>query len=192
MKKIAFGVVLFLAACIVQAANVTIDFEEYAGLGAAPLSFTSKSYTFTQTGDPTGVLDTLLGSTSFFFCPECAGNPSFRMEATNGALFDLTSMDLGFTEGVSFPTTVSGVFANNSTISLQLDSLGTWFDTISFDSSWSDLKSVSVTFDNTDNYFFNVPGVDNIVASVVPIPAAVWLFGSALAGLGWIRRRKTA
>jgi hypothetical protein len=28
--------------------------------------------------------------------------------------------------------------------------------------------------------------------NVVPIPAAVWLFGSALAGLGWIRRRQTA
>ncbi len=29
------------------------------------------------------------------------------------------------------------------------------------------------------------------VQNVVPIPAAVWLFGSALAGLGWMRRRKT-
>jgi len=28
--------------------------------------------------------------------------------------------------------------------------------------------------------------------SVVPLPAAVWLFGSALAGLGWLRRRQTA
>jgi hypothetical protein len=28
--------------------------------------------------------------------------------------------------------------------------------------------------------------------SAVPIPAAVWLFGSALAGLGWLRRRQTA
>lgn len=27
--------------------------------------------------------------------------------------------------------------------------------------------------------------------SVVPIPAAVWLFGSALAGLGWARRKQT-
>ena len=26
----------------------------------------------------------------------------------------------------------------------------------------------------------------------VPIPAAVWLFGSALAGLGWMRRKHTA
>jgi hypothetical protein len=31
----------------------------------------------------------------------------------------------------------------------------------------------------------------SITANVVPIPAAVWLFGSALAGLGWMRRRKT-
>jgi hypothetical protein len=28
--------------------------------------------------------------------------------------------------------------------------------------------------------------------TAVPIPAAVWLFGSALGGLGWMRRRKTA
>jgi hypothetical protein len=31
-----------------------------------------------------------------------------------------------------------------------------------------------------------------LIGTVVPIPAAVWLFGSALAGLGWIRRRQTA
>ena len=28
--------------------------------------------------------------------------------------------------------------------------------------------------------------------SVVPIPAAVWLFGSALAGLGWYKRKSVA
>jgi len=28
--------------------------------------------------------------------------------------------------------------------------------------------------------------------SAVPVPAAAWLFGSALAGLGWIRRKQTA
>jgi hypothetical protein len=27
--------------------------------------------------------------------------------------------------------------------------------------------------------------------STVPVPAAVWLFGSALAGLGWLRRKQT-
>ena len=28
--------------------------------------------------------------------------------------------------------------------------------------------------------------------AAVPVPAAVWLFGSALAGLGWLRRKPTA
>ena len=28
--------------------------------------------------------------------------------------------------------------------------------------------------------------------STVPVPAAVWLFGSALAGLGWMKRKHTA
>lgn len=30
---------------------------------------------------------------------------------------------------------------------------------------------------------------DNLTVRVVPIPAAVWLFGSALGLLGWLRRR---
>ena len=33
--------------------------------------------------------------------------------------------------------------------------------------------------------------IDNIQANIVPVPAAVWLFGSALAGLGWMRRKQT-
>jgi hypothetical protein len=32
--------------------------------------------------------------------------------------------------------------------------------------------------------------VDSLSISVIPIPAAVWLFGSALAGLGWLKRIK--
>ena len=32
--------------------------------------------------------------------------------------------------------------------------------------------------------------ISGVVVSAVPIPAAVWLFGSALAGLGWLRRKR--
>ncbi len=34
---------------------------------------------------------------------------------------------------------------------------------------------------------FNVTG---FTATIIPVPAAVWLFSSALAGLGWVRRRQ--
>ena len=34
---------------------------------------------------------------------------------------------------------------------------------------------------------------DNVLTvTAVPIPASVWLFGSALAGLGWMRRKRVA
>jgi hypothetical protein len=36
-----------------------------------------------------------------------------------------------------------------------------------------------------------VGGVINMSTAVIPVPAAVWLFGSALGLLGWIRRRAT-
>jgi hypothetical protein len=32
----------------------------------------------------------------------------------------------------------------------------------------------------------------SVMASVVPIPAAAWLFASALIGMGWMRRKQTA
>jgi hypothetical protein len=43
------------------------------------------------------------------------------------------------------------------------------------------VTSTSVTTASTASY--------SLGASVVPVPAAVWLFGSALAGLGWLRRK---
>jgi hypothetical protein len=38
----------------------------------------------------------------------------------------------------------------------------------------------------------NIRNVVSGSVSAVPIPAAAWLFGSALAGLGWLRRKPTA
>jgi hypothetical protein len=42
-----------------------------------------------------------------------------------------------------------------------------------------------------NNLAYTLAVQDGDVFNVVPIPAAVWLFGSALGGLGWMRRRKT-
>jgi hypothetical protein len=63
---------------------------------------------------------------------------------------------------------------------------------------WLNLESVSFSL----GAFFLAGGsgfssttlvltIDNVNAQVVPLPAAVWLFGSALAGLGWMRRKQT-
>jgi hypothetical protein len=45
---------------------------------------------------------------------------------------------------------------------------------------------------NCEDGYGNSPFASASATTTVPVPAAVWLFGSALAGLGWMRRRKTA
>jgi hypothetical protein len=45
----------------------------------------------------------------------------------------------------------------------------------------------------TQTFLSFIPGAGLVAGvGVVPIPAAVWLFGSALAGLGWIGRKQAA
>jgi hypothetical protein len=61
-------------------------------------------------------------------------------------------------------------------------------------SGGSALESIEIApgFWGLGNLFSPVDSQKTTAWSVVPLPAAVWLFGSALAGLGWFRRRKTA
>jgi|GEM_PF-2062824 len=70
-------------------------------------------------------------------------------------------------------------------------------NTLIFDSSWNDLVRVSLYSGLVEANFGDIYApleieVDNIVVNAVPVPAAVWLFGSALAGLGWLRRKHAA
>lgn len=62
--------------------------------------------------------------------------------------------------------------------------------TVVFDSSWRSLNRVEIV----EAYPFS-PDIswelDNIAVNVVPIPAAVWLFASALIGLGLVKRDRT-
>lgn len=55
----------------------------------------------------------------------------------------------------------------------------------------------SLTFDfpaipPIERVFSFGPALDNVAVNAVPVPAAVWLLGSALLGLGMIRRRTAA
>ena len=118
-------------------------------------------------------------------CPECTTTIT---EAT-GKAFSLSSIDLAayWPNPGDDMVTVTGTYVGGGQISTDLDLINV-FTTHNFDSNWSNLSSVM--FDTTTLY--NVLTMDNVVVSVVPIPAAVWLFGSALAGLGWMRRRSQA
>ena len=62
-------------------------------------------------------------------------------------------------------------------------------ETLEFDKQWSGL--IRLEFGNSGSEGTGQE-IDNIVLTTVPIPAAAWLFGTAIAGLGWIRRKQTA
>jgi hypothetical protein len=73
-------------------------------------------------------------------------------------------------------------------------SISSWTN-VGFGDEWSNVHKVTVSeqvlcsnWGCSNRYAL----IDNFTATVVPIPAAVWLFGSALAGLGWLKRKHVA
>jgi hypothetical protein len=132
------------------------------------------------------------------FPPETGA--SIKIEHNSGTAFALHSIDV-WVPGESQAYYIDYVDVSgydeedNLAVSMSFTSLpGGWVN-LEFDDSWSSVHSVIVGDHgfSTGGFgsFYLPPQLDNFSASVVPIPAAVWLFGSALAGLGWLRRKQT-
>lgn len=95
-----------------------------------------------------------------------------------------TSPETGYTMTV---TETNG--AMNTSGLLSAGNAGSFF-VEGFLAATSDVGIQSVTIStNNSGDFFEVDHLQ-VATSIVPVPAAVWLFGSALAGLGWMRRKQ--
>lgn len=119
----------------------------------------------------------------------------FDMASTAGDLFNVHSFDFagGYVRG-SNPV-------NSLEVTGWLD--GVQVDTATFVSGTDFLTGAS--YSTLDIEFFGIDQLtvtafgrnnranfENFKVSAVPVPAAVWLLGSALAGLGWLRRKPAA
>ncbi len=193
MKKL-IAVVLLLGYGAVQAASVNVDFEDIVGSPIAlPATFGSQGFTFTLAiGAFAFSQDGPQTDTGIYvgFAPDNSVPLGFSMQSTNGDLFSLLSFDVGFAGPAGIyerPLTVTGVFADASEISATFDSIGVWLETVNLGPGWDNLVSVDFSIDSTNLESIDVPIFDNIAVDVVPIPAAVWLFGSGLGLLGWFR-----
>jgi len=87
-------------------------------------------------------------------------------------------------------TTSSGQIANNSEVpDITLSDGGAFYIGLIEDDF--NLGFNSITFSSSDeNYLFNIDDITVSEVSAVPLPAAVWLFGSGLAFLTGMRRTK--
>jgi hypothetical protein len=183
MRSLVLAVVAFFSA---TASATTIDFSlgsitnittfevggaEYNGL------VSTKGYDFS------GTLDYQVSTEVLAWCPPC--DDKLTIERTDGHVFSLDSFDFS-DGGANQPLMMTGYTLGGGSMQMELPLVSGSLTTLNV--GWSGLTSVVI--DNPTGGYVGV--IDNIVVtSAVPIPATVWLFGSALAGLGWLRRKQT-
>jgi len=173
-----------------NAYSVLIDFEELQPVPAfttGPWPLETKGFSFS--GVPGGVTDWPLltdDSQALHWCPGgCSSDVSITMSQDGLAPFALLSLDLGQNNFIS-DVNLIGYFVGGGSISTTVN-VTTTMTTFLLGVGWTNLESLTIEPEFT---FAQAMAVDNIaVVTAVPLPAAAWLFGSALAGLGWIRRQ---
>jgi len=173
---------LFLFASIAHASTITIDFEEFPDAGPVGTSLSSKGYSFLAEAVFIPGAYGAFTDIALVYCPFCT--ITFANESGNP--FALHSFDYAAIFVGPGTVNVTGHYAAGGVISTNLNADET-VDNYQFNEAWTGLDYVVIGTISTSS----PAGIDNIVVSAVPIPAAVWLFGSALAGLGWMRRKQT-
>ena len=194
MKKLLWlsFIVGVLQAGAANAAPVTIDFQDgYNQVNGAidvPQGFTFESPNFM-------VVNTSGNGNSVIATGESGYPPDLTpllMRQSSGLAFSLVSADIDFCSFTfscsAGPSTITGYDSSGQIVAQQTTPgvFGTW-TTVTFDDAWSNVHAVTFSLNVSQVGTIGV-ALDNIVVDVVPIPAAVWLFGSALLGLGWLRR----
>ena len=179
--------VLFLA-WSAQASAYTIDFEEF-DVGYVGPTLISGDYVITNDYSCDSSQAPLCGAEiTDAKSLRIYGEPNFfavyawaEVERSDGGAFAVLSADVinDFGGGAIFGTTSSG---DNIYGVLADLGQGQWLDVTRFGYEVYYPEATPVPA---------IVEIDNILVSAVPVPAAVWLFGSALAGLALVRRRKT-
>jgi hypothetical protein len=182
LKKLVALILLFTWSIIANA--YIIDFEEFAEGTSGPLvsgEFHISGWNETcadgayETCSNIGSVTNdkafqVLGPT----IPNVGGSAGIVIERTDGNEFSVYSLDI-YPDFQLYGRTAEGLMVEGGTLGQ-----GDWLNIVSLEmSAYAPDGFVGIM-------------VDNIVVSSVPIPTAAWLFGSALAGLGWMRCKQTA
>jgi hypothetical protein len=187
VKKV-IAIAVFLFCSIAHAATVTIDFESPIASQGFQISSYATEGIYAPEYDVGTVYVSSNNGTNVFGATayDTVGQDGFG----SGVYFTLSRID-----GQAFSLHGYDVFANSngyySTSGRTSDGTAISLSTALGTGDW--LNVTSVQFSSVGDgfsYSYADLTLDNIiVGAAVPVPAAIWLFGSALAGLGWFRRK---
>jgi len=163
--RILLSIVAFFVSAAVNAAPVawTIDslvFDD-GGTGSGTFSYDADTNTYSDIAIVT-TAGTGFGGASYTSVIDFAPNDSTRLAVMIFPLESLPALELSFASSL---TNSGGIIA--------IDGLGE-----------------SICGQECQYPVAELRGISSGQISAVPVPAAVWLFGSALAGLGWLRRKQ--
>jgi hypothetical protein len=167
-----------------QASAVLIDFEEFAYQEQHDgISVVSQGYDLSIGGTTCGGFGDTYSTVSadgLFrqnFAVEGICEVLFQMDRSDAGAFAIHSLDLSYGGGY---LGYSGTLAGGGTANLNT-AIGT--------GDWLNLEHLQISVDYL-GFAYQTLRVDDISVSAVPVPAAVWLFVSALGLLGWVRRAR--
>ena len=192
LRALAGYSVLWLFSFSANAGTVVLDFESFNAGTPTSDTLIEDGFFIDDTLSPAGAAIVSDGSPvgqSLAFCGWCAATEGVSIYALSGVTFELDSFYTYATYGpYAYAGQVTGYLEGGGTVTHLFDSTA---GTVVFDQSWVNLTSIDIVFTTGRiDSDFTIPALDNITLQAVPVPAAVWLFGSALAGLGWLRRRQ--
>jgi hypothetical protein len=199
MRKLCFAGVLFLGG-ITQAGAVTIDFDNDLPTVFGLETWQEDGFTLTSNVPDGTLVDNnnlvrgALGvsgtgnNTQSIFWGENGSTSTLTLVHDTQPGFDLISLDASSMSNSSGVLILEGTLIGGGTVTqnINLDGNLTTYNISGMDG----LASLDISFDGAS--FFAPFDLDNIVAAVVPVPAAVWLFGSAIGLLGFRLRKVRA
>ena len=184
MRSIILFSVLFVPS-LAGAATITFkdgtvsDFVQSQDQPVIYTSITSLGFTFSSVMQWSGA-----GEGSINVAPSGVSTEGLVIEQTESKVFSLDALAFQYVDSI-YPVNMTGYLVGGGTVQIELPLLQSRDESMLI--GWSGLTKVEI--ENASGAFGMV--FDTFEVTAVPIPAAVWLFGSALAGLGWMRRKKT-